>query len=275
MSGEESVDLRKLGIAEAEGRGGNDAFHLLCIASTDDGCGDRGVMKRPGNGDDAGAHLVTGADGLEEVGYGQIASEKRLLIVLRVAPEVVCREVGDALFGHGSGEQAGVHRGIVKDADVVGFAEWEVFGLVGAVEHGVRRLLRGDRRDLHDPLHLRDREVGDADPTNFSFALQISHDGPALFDVLVWLGPVNLVEVDGFNVQTAEAVFALAANLFLRVGDLFFVVPDHGGLGENVGFVRGGLERTGYDLFGVAESVNRGGVDPVDAEVECLVDGGD
>ena len=154
-------------------------------------------------------------------------------------------------------------------------AEGKVFGLVGAIEHGVRGLLRGDRGDLHDAFHLRNGEVGDADPADFSFALEVGHGGPALFDVFVRLGPVDLVEVDGFDVETAEAVFALAADLLLGVGDFFFVVPDHGGLGEDVGFVRGGLEGAGDDFFGVAEAVDGGGVDPVDAEVEGFVDGGD
>jgi len=40
-----------------------------------------------------------------------------------------------ALFGHGSGQQAGVHGSVVEDTDVVLLAEGEVFGLVGAVEH--------------------------------------------------------------------------------------------------------------------------------------------
>src|SRR5947208_10876471 len=97
-------------------------------------------------------------------------------------------------------------------------------------------------------------------------------DQPTLFDVFVGLGPVELVEVDGFELQAAEARFALAADLFLGVGDLFLIVPDHGGLGEDVRFVRGGLDGPGYDLFGVAEAVDGGGVDPVDAEVESFVD---
>ena len=248
---------------------------MFCVAAADDGCGDGRVVERPGDGDDAGGDVVAGADLFELVGYGEVAGEQRLLVVLRVAAEVVCGEGGDALFGHGSGEQAGVHGGVVDDADVVLLAEGEIFGFVGAVEHGVGRLLRGDGGDLHDALHLRDAEVGDADPADFSFALEVGHGGPALFDVFVGLGPVDLVEVDGFDLQAAEAGFALAADLFLGVGDFFFVVPDHGGLGEDVGFVRGGLDGFGYDFFGVAEAVDGGGVDPVDAEVEGFVDGGD
>ncbi len=118
-------------------------------------------------------------------------------------------------------------------------------------------------------------EVGDADPADFAFALEVGHDGPALFDVFVGLGPVDLVEVDGLDLQAAEAGFALAADLLLGVRDFSLFVPDHGGLGEDVGLVRGGLEGSGDDFFGVAEAVDGGGVDPVDAEIECAVDGGD
>ena len=68
MGGEEGVDLGVFGFGEAEGEGGDDAFDLPGVAATDDGCGDGGVVEGPGDGDDAGADVVAGADGLEEVG---------------------------------------------------------------------------------------------------------------------------------------------------------------------------------------------------------------
>jgi hypothetical protein len=83
---------------------------------------------------------------------------------------------------------------------------------------------------------------------------------------------VDLVEVDGFDVEAAEALFAFVANLFLTVRDFTFFVPDHGGLSEDVWIVQGGFEGAGYNLFGVAEAVDGGGVDPVDAEVEGFMD---
>src|ERR1700722_1507382 len=59
---EEGVDLGVLGFGEAEGGRGEGAFDLFGAAAADDGCGDGRVVKGPGNGDDAGSYVVTGAD---------------------------------------------------------------------------------------------------------------------------------------------------------------------------------------------------------------------
>ena len=271
MRGEECVDLCGFGFGEAKGDGGDDAFNLMGVAATHDGCSDGGIVKRPGDRYDSRSDFVTCADGFEKVGDGKVAGEQRLLVVLCVAAEVVLGKGGDALSGHGSGEKAGVHRGVVDGADVVLVGEGEYLGFDRSVKHGVRRLVGGDRGDFEGALHLRDAEVGDPDPADFSFALQVGHYSPAFFDVFVGLGPVNLVEVDGFDLETAETVFALSADLLEVVGDLAFVVPDHGAFGEEVGFLRGGFDGFADDLFGVTEAVDGGGVDPVDAEVEGAV----
>src|ERR1700731_3463982 len=112
MCREEGVDIRIFGFDEAECDGGDDAFNLFGVAAADDGCGDGGIVERPGDGDDARGYFVTCADGFEEVGDGEVAGEERLLVVLCVAAEVVRGEGGCTLFGPGSGEQAGVHGGV-------------------------------------------------------------------------------------------------------------------------------------------------------------------
>src|SRR5277367_4180990 len=104
VCGEEGVDLGVLGFGEAEGGGGDDSFDLFCVAAADDGCGDSRVVEGPGDGNDAGGDLVTGPDFFELVGYGEVAGEERLLVVLGVAAEVVGWKCGNALFGHCSGE---------------------------------------------------------------------------------------------------------------------------------------------------------------------------
>src|SRR5438067_13610636 len=116
---EEGVDLVVFGFGEAEGSGGDYAFDLFCIAAADDGCSYGWVVEGPGDGDDTGGNLVARADLFELVSYGEIAGEQRLLVVVGVAAEVVRGEVGDALLGHGSGEEPRVHGGVVDDADVV------------------------------------------------------------------------------------------------------------------------------------------------------------
>ena len=58
--------------------------------------------------------------------------------------------------------------------------------------------------------------------------------------------------------------------------DTTFGIPAHGALGENVGArTLPLLQRAGDDFFRVADTVDGGGVDPVDAEFERAVNGGD
>src|SRR5205823_640256 len=57
--------------------------------------------------------------------------------------------------------------------------------------------------------------------------------------------------------------------------DLPVLVPDHAALGEDVWPVAHSSERSRDDLFRVAQTVDSSGVDPVDAGIQGLADGGD
>src|SRR6267143_1984357 len=53
-------------------------------------------------------------------------------------------------------------------------------------------------------------------------------------------------------------------------------VPTKAAFGEYIGpWTRPGRERPRHDLFGVTEAINRGGVDPVHAQLERSVNRGD
>ncbi len=210
---------------------------LLGVASANDGRGDGRAVERPGDGDDSGADAAARADGFEEVGDRKVAGEQRLLVVLRVAAEVVLGEGGDSLFGHGAGEQAGVHWSVVNDSDAVLLAEGEDLGLDGSVDHGVGGLEGGDGGDFEGALHLGDTEVGDADPADLAFALEVGHGRPCLFDLFVGYGPMDLIEIDGVDLKAAQACFRLFTDLLQGAGDLAFVVPDRTALCEDVGLL--------------------------------------
>jgi hypothetical protein len=272
---EVSVDLGVLVFRQAEGCGGYDALDLLRAAAPNDGCGDGGIVPGPGDRNNSGADSVTAADLFEQVGDGEIAGEIGLLIVLRISAKVIRGKGRNTLFRHGSGKQAGVHGGVVDDAYILLPAEGQNLRLIAPIDHGVGRLLRGDGCDLLDPLHLGDAEVGDADPADLALSLKVGHNGPAFLDVLVGGRPVDLVEIDGFAVQAAQAFFALTANLFLGAGDFALCVPDSGTLGEDIGLVWSALEGAGDDFFRVSEAIDCSSIDPVDPQVECLVNGCD
>ena len=121
------------------------------------------------------------------------------------APPVVGRKAPRALGGHLAGEQARNHGRVVDDADAVGLREGKNLRLDGAAQHGVGRLQAGDGRDLLCALHLLDGEIGNADPAELALLAQARQRLPSLFDFDVGIGPVNLVEVDGFDLQAAAA----------------------------------------------------------------------
>ena len=86
---------------------------------------------------------------------------------------------------------------------------------------------------------------------------------------------MDLVKVDGFDLEAAQAGLALQTDTAEGVGDLALLIPDHAALGEDKWLFGGGLDGAADDLLGVAKAVDGGGVDPVDAEVDGVVDGGD
>ena len=47
---------------------------------------------------------------------------------------------------------------------------------------------------------------------DFALFLQTCHFPPALFDFLFRVGPVHLIQVDCFNTEAFQAVFALFAD---------------------------------------------------------------
>lgn len=265
--------MLELFFGEVEGCGGKNAVDLLGAAAADDRGGDGGVVEGPGDGDDAGFDVVTLADGAEQVDEFKVAGDEGFLELFGVATEIVLRHFGDAVFGHGAGEKAGLHGRIVDDADVVAGAEREDFGLDGAIDHGVGRLQRGDGSDLEGALHLRDAEVGDANEAHFAFALEFGHGGPAFLDFFVGDGPMDLVEVDDVDLKAAEAGFDFFANFFEGLDNFAVGAPGHSALREEERLGGDGFQGGANDFFGVAEAVDGGGVDPVDACVKCAVDG--
>ncbi len=84
----------------------------------------------------------------QQFGEIQVASEQRLLEARGAAAEIVVGHGGDALAGHRAGQQARLHGRVDDDADAVRLREGQrrFFDLRG--DHRVRRLQRGNRRDL-------------------------------------------------------------------------------------------------------------------------------
>src|SRR5580765_8514815 len=85
---------------------------------------------------------------------------------------------------------------------------------------------------------------------------------------------MDLVQVDCFRSEALEAAFELASQ---RVGleaerDRAVACSDRAALGEEQWPPLETPQRLAHDAFGVAPAVGGGGVDPVDAELDCALD---
>ena len=148
---------------------------------------------------------------------------------------------------------------------------------------GERRL---QRVHVPEPLRcfeLRDGVIGEPDGAHLSFLFQLQKGAPVVLERrTVFGGPVHLVQVDALDVEPAErrldfAPPAQGIAYAARRGRAGGVVPHEAGFGEDVRPVVGRdvAQRAGDDLLGVAEPVHRRRVDPVDAPLDGLPDGGD
>src|SRR5206468_4952047 len=87
---------------------------------------------------------------------------------------------------------------------------------------------------------------------------------------------------DLLDTESAQRCLAFPANRLrtqdaLGIFDRILRIPHEPAFGEEVRSIRALalLEQSADDLFGVAESVNRGRVDPVDSQIERVIHRGD
>ncbi len=89
---------------------------------------------------------------------------------------------------------------------------------------------------------------------------------------------MNLVEIDRLNLKSAQAAFDFSPERsgVQRVVHLAIFVPNHAALGEHVGTFAIPLRQGLRDhLLRMAQAVDGGRIDPVDAKFERTVNGGD
>ena len=147
-------------------------------------------------------------------------AQQRLLIKAVVAAPVAFGQRRDPLARHLPGQQARLHRRVRNHADVVLQTERQDLLLDLRAQHRVRRLQVRRRLDARNALQLRDVEVRHADEGDLAFVPQFRQRRPRLFDRsgIVSLrarrphGPVNLVQIDPFRLQPAQALLDFPAN---------------------------------------------------------------
>src|SRR5436190_20266972 len=190
---------------------------------------------------------------------------------------IVVRQSCNSLAAHRTGQQSRSHRRIADDANPLPRCERQDLVLDLAMEQRISRLQRRKWGNRSCPVHLSDAEIGNADIADLPLLLQRGHCLPALFQLLVRLGPVHLVEIDRVHLKPPQASLAFASHgIGLEaVANMATLIPSHAAFGEYVGAVADTFERPRDDLLRMAQSIDSRGVDPVDTGVERLVNGRD
>jgi len=255
------------------GRGG--LGNLLRIAGAHDGGGDLRASERPGDGQLGKTQTLRFGNRFQGLDKLQIRLQPRALKVIESGAVVIRIEIGGALGGEFARQQAPEHRAVADHADVVLATVGQNIGFDITGQHAVRWLQAGDRMDGLRPLHLFDTEIGNAQVTDFACVDAVDQRAPALFNVLIGLGPVQLHQVDDVDTQPLEAGidFRLDAVCFQRAVDAAVFFPAAIALGGDHGATRRPQlfkSLTDHDL-GMPQAIDRGGIDPVDA----LINGSD
>ena len=187
------------------------------------------------------------------------------------APEVVFRE---RVERKAVGEEAARERRPDDDAELVLQRVREQLLLVVAGEHRVLKLQRRDGPEGERPLHELRRMVGQAAVPDLACRDELLERAPRLLDRHVAVGVVELQKVELLAPEPTQALLAaMADRLGAQVHEVVSVVAtQRSALGEDEHVLAAG-ERAADDLLGVPPAVERSRVDPVDAAVQCGVDG--
>ena len=203
-------------------------------------------------------------------------------VVVARAP-VVVGERGDALLRKGAREQARLHGAVDDHPRIVLAAPRQLAARRLALDERERRLQGVDVSDGLAAVEQLGREVGDPAPAHLALVGQRRHRRPRLLDRHAALvGPVELVEIDVVEAQTAQGRLTLAtdrvrteivANAPHGVG----LVPREAALREDVGTLSLGqrAHRPADDFLRVPVPVHGRRVDPVHAPLHRVSDGRD
>src|SRR5450631_172675 len=134
------------------------------------------------------------------------------------------------------------------------------------------------RRDPAKPFHLADRKVAHPDGADLPLREQCVHCVSGFFDRNQRVGPMNLIDIDVIGLKPAQGIFDLPYDAGAAgIAGYSSTLPLKPGLG-GYNHIRAQLafgDGLANDLLGATESIDRGGVNNVDAMLECGPDGSD
>src|SRR3979490_529966 len=134
------------------------------------------------------------------------------------------------------------------------------------------------RRNAAEPFHLKDRKIARAEGADFPLLEQRVHGFRGFFDRNQRVGPMDLIDVDVIGSKPAQGILNLPHDASAAgIARYSSALPLKSSLGGNKHFRAPPTlgDRPANDLLGPAKSIDRGGIDDVDAMFECGVDGSD
>src|SRR5581483_10902057 len=108
--------------------------------------------------------------------------------------------------------QPGIHGRIDNYADIPAQAERKYVLFDFSRQNRIGRLKGRDGSDAQSTTHLLNIEVRYSEITHLAFFFEAGHLRPTFFYVGVGIRPVNLVEIDDINFESAQAGFTLPAD---------------------------------------------------------------
>lgn len=184
------------------------------------------------------------------------------------AAGVVGGEVG--VFAVLSSEEAFEQGPVGHDRDFLFQAPGNDFLFDVALQHVVAQLYGGEGADFVKALEVFEFQVGGTDGSDLSGGFGVGERLGGVFNRGVWVGAVEVVQVDVIGVETGEAFFQFLLQPFGRAVDLLlFVFPVDASFGGDDDLVAFISESGGDSFFAFAfVAVDIGGVEVVDAGIE-------
>src|SRR5713101_6745836 len=151
-----------------------------------------------------------------------------------------------------------------------------------AADERKRRLQRIHMPDGFAAFQQAHIKVGDSGHSDLSLLDEPYHFSPGILD---WrpglIGPMKLVEINALYTQPAQGRLALSPNRFrleytTRLCHGVRLIRNQSTFGENQRTLGGRqlAQQASDNFLGVAQSVDRGRINPIDTQLQCMPHGG-
>ncbi len=206
----------------------------------------------------------------------QIRTQLRLREVLAVLPPILFGHRLDALSIVLACQHPRLHRAVGDDTDVMFRAVRKQLLFNIALQHVVWGLERRHRVNRLDSFQLLYAEVRHPTVADLPLLDQLGNRRPRLLDLLLRVGPVNLVQVDHVHIQPTQAVLRLLSHALCReplvrgVSPFVPYQPAFRGHNHLIPSTGDGLP---HDLLRVTKTIGWRRIDPVDPQLQGPIDG--